>query len=127
MMNTMIPKIICSNHSYGVRPLARFRNTSSSNTEPPFLPSDGGRVWSEQPMCHACPMVQNCKPMEVENGEDLFEAAGGAGAGLFAGGRQRRRKGRLAGGPGRGRGCVRQLAHRRFRRPGARGVRAIGK
>jgi len=40
--------------------------------------------------------------------ESLLEAAGGAGPGLFSGGRQRRRQSRLAGQTGRGRRRVRQ-------------------
>src|SRR5215813_8879982 len=56
--NTKSPRITCSNHSYGVRPLACFRNTSSRNTRPPFWPSYGESVWSERAVCHANPLAQ---------------------------------------------------------------------
>src|SRR6516165_9490337 len=44
IIKTIIPKIICSNHSYNVRPLACLRNTSSRNTQPPFWPNTGERI-----------------------------------------------------------------------------------
>src|SRR6516164_8654256 len=78
IINTIILKIICSNHSYKVRPLACLRNTSSRNTDLPFF----GRIWvnrfwSERAVCHA--MMQNRILMEMENDKNLFEAAGGSG------------------------------------------------
>src|SRR6516165_7139621 len=95
IINTIIPKIVRSNHSYIVRPLACLRNTSSRNTGPPFGQIRLSEFCSEQAVCHA--MVQHRILMEIENDKSLYEAARGAGTGLFTGRHQRRRKGRMAG------------------------------
>src|SRR6516225_2627265 len=135
-MTTIIPKIICSNHSYSVRPLVCCRNMSSRNKEPPFgqvtvskfgpagsVPclSDGAKSRADgysEPSVPVCGTEKaaahpRCPPISWaaiavhillggRNGKNLFEAPGSAGAGLFAGGRQRRRKGCLVGRSGRG-------------------------
>src|SRR5271167_503556 len=66
MINTIMPKIICSNHSYGVRPFARFLNRLSRNTEPPLAKLRRVSL-VRMAVCHAYSMVQNRVLMGMQN------------------------------------------------------------